>query len=146
MSNRSTRDVPGRRYVAGLAVLFAVIWLLLAIRPRHPADWALENALVVLAVLECQPGTASSLEIQVDWLLRRGVHAPHVAKISRLERCQPWHMDHLLRAWVQASYLHSHGANNHASNRRTPMKRDGPHGLWIRAKPQARGRQVGAAA
>jgi putative membrane protein len=51
MSNRSTRGVPGRRYVAGLAALFAVIWLLLAIRPRHPADWALENALVVLAVL-----------------------------------------------------------------------------------------------
>lgn len=51
MSNRRTRDVPGRRYVAGLAALFAVIWLLLAIRPRHPADWALENALVVLAVL-----------------------------------------------------------------------------------------------
>jgi putative membrane protein len=51
MSNRSTRDVTGRRYVAGLAALFAVIWLLLAIRPRHPADWALENALVVLAVL-----------------------------------------------------------------------------------------------
>jgi len=51
MANRSTRDVPGRRYVAGLAALFAVIWLLLAIRPRHPADWALENALVVLAVL-----------------------------------------------------------------------------------------------
>ena len=51
MSNRSTRDVPGRRYVAGLAALFAVIWLLLAIRPRHRADWALENALVVLAVL-----------------------------------------------------------------------------------------------
>src|SRR3970282_2798092 len=51
MSNRRTRDVPGRRYVAGLAPLFAVIWLLLAIRPRHRADWALENALVVLGVL-----------------------------------------------------------------------------------------------
>jgi hypothetical protein len=121
VSNRSTRDVPGRRYVAGLAAFFAVIWLLLAIRPRHPADWALENALVVLAVLECQPGTASSLGIQADWLLRRGVHASHVAKIPGLESCRPWHMDHLLRAWAQASYLHFHGPNNHVSNRRTPM-------------------------
>jgi putative membrane protein len=41
----------GRRYVARLGALFAVIWLLLAIGPRHRADWALENALVVLAVL-----------------------------------------------------------------------------------------------
>ena len=121
MLNRSTRDALGRRYVAALAALFAVIWLLLAIRPRHPADWALQNAPVVLAVLECRPATASSLGFQVDWLLRRGVHAPHVAKISRLEGCRPWHMDHLLRAWARASYLHLHGANNHASNRRTPM-------------------------
>jgi putative membrane protein len=41
----------GRRYVTALAALFAVIWLVLAIQPRHRADWALENALVVLAVL-----------------------------------------------------------------------------------------------
>jgi putative membrane protein len=31
--------------------VFAVIWLALAIRPRHRADWALENALVLLVVL-----------------------------------------------------------------------------------------------
>jgi putative membrane protein len=39
------------RYLAGLAGLFAIIWILLAIRPHDRADWALENALVVLAVL-----------------------------------------------------------------------------------------------
>jgi putative membrane protein len=51
MPDRGAREVAGRRYVAGLGALFAVVWLLLAIRPRHRADWALENALVVLAVL-----------------------------------------------------------------------------------------------
>lgn len=51
MPNRRTSEVAGRRYVAGLGALFGVIWLLLAIGPRHRADWALENALVVLAVL-----------------------------------------------------------------------------------------------
>jgi putative membrane protein len=39
------------RYLAGLAVLFAIVWVLLAIRPHNRADWALENALVVFAVL-----------------------------------------------------------------------------------------------
>jgi putative membrane protein len=43
--------VSERRYITGLAVLFAVFWLVLAIRPRHRADWALENALVVLVVV-----------------------------------------------------------------------------------------------
>ncbi len=51
MPDRSTGDVAGDRYVAGLAALFAVVWLVLAIRPRHRADWALENALTVIAVL-----------------------------------------------------------------------------------------------
>jgi putative membrane protein len=41
----------GSRYVAGLSAVFGVIWLVFAIRPRDRADWALENALVVLAVL-----------------------------------------------------------------------------------------------
>ena len=41
----------GRRYVTALAALFAVTWFVLAIEPRHRADWALENTLVVLAVL-----------------------------------------------------------------------------------------------
>ena len=39
------------RYLAGLTGLFAAIWVLLAIRPHDRADWALENALVVFAVL-----------------------------------------------------------------------------------------------
>jgi putative membrane protein len=32
-------------------VLFAIVWIALAIGPRHRADWALENALVVIFVL-----------------------------------------------------------------------------------------------
>jgi putative membrane protein len=39
------------RYLAGLAGIFAIIWVLLAIRPHDRADWALENALVLFAVL-----------------------------------------------------------------------------------------------
>jgi putative membrane protein len=39
------------RYVLGLGAAFAAIWLALAIAPRYRADWALENVLVVLAVL-----------------------------------------------------------------------------------------------
>ncbi|HSB41508.1 MAG TPA: DUF2238 domain-containing protein [Methylomirabilota bacterium] len=39
------------RYVLGLGAAFAAIWLGLAIAPRYRADWALENVLVVLAVL-----------------------------------------------------------------------------------------------
>jgi putative membrane protein len=39
------------RYLAGLGALFVVIWLALAIAPRYRADWALENVLVVLAVV-----------------------------------------------------------------------------------------------
>jgi putative membrane protein len=39
-----------RCYVALLAAVFAIVWLGLAIEPRHRADWALENALTVLAV------------------------------------------------------------------------------------------------
>lgn len=49
--NRTSRQWIGDPYIAGLAALFAVFWLALAIRPRHRADWALENALVVLVVL-----------------------------------------------------------------------------------------------
>jgi putative membrane protein len=49
--NRASRQYIGDPYIAGLAALFAVFWLALAIRPRHRADWALENALVVLVVL-----------------------------------------------------------------------------------------------
>jgi putative membrane protein len=42
--------VAERRYVALLAAFFAIVWLGLAIEPRHRADWALENALTLLAV------------------------------------------------------------------------------------------------
>ncbi len=37
------------RYVGVLAAIFAVVWLALAIDPHDRADWALENALVVVA-------------------------------------------------------------------------------------------------
>jgi len=50
-ADRPSSESTGRRYVAALAALFAALWLALAIQPRHRADWALENALVVLAVL-----------------------------------------------------------------------------------------------
>jgi hypothetical protein len=39
-----------RRYLIALAVLFGLEWIALAIRARYRADWALENALVVVAV------------------------------------------------------------------------------------------------
>jgi putative membrane protein len=38
------------RYLAGLGVLFGLLWIALAIRPRYREDWALENALTVLFV------------------------------------------------------------------------------------------------
>jgi hypothetical protein len=44
--NRKSRRLIRDPYIAGLAALFAVFWLALAIRPRHRADWALENTLV----------------------------------------------------------------------------------------------------
>jgi putative membrane protein len=39
-----------RRYLAVLAVLFAAEWVALGVAPRYRADWALENALVVVLV------------------------------------------------------------------------------------------------
>ena len=39
--------IPHRKYLALLAVLFAVLWVALALEPRYREDWALENALVV---------------------------------------------------------------------------------------------------
>ncbi|HSE03731.1 MAG TPA: DUF2238 domain-containing protein [Methylomirabilota bacterium] len=50
-AGRDRPGVPGDRYVATIAALFAILWLGLAIQPRHRADWALENGLVVVAVL-----------------------------------------------------------------------------------------------
>jgi putative membrane protein len=40
-----------RRYVLALALLFAAVWVALAIAPRYREDWALENALVVALVV-----------------------------------------------------------------------------------------------
>lgn len=37
-----------RRYVGTLILIYAVIWLLLAIEPVHRKDWLLENVLVVV--------------------------------------------------------------------------------------------------
>lgn len=39
------------RYLLLLAVLFALLWSALAVAPWHRADWALENALVVVFVV-----------------------------------------------------------------------------------------------
>ncbi|MBX6393015.1 MAG: DUF2238 domain-containing protein [Burkholderiales bacterium] len=38
------------RYAAGLAALFALLWVALAIEPNHREDWAVENALVLFFV------------------------------------------------------------------------------------------------
>ena len=39
------------RYLAALAVLFAMLWVALAIDPLYRDDWAIENALVALFVI-----------------------------------------------------------------------------------------------
>ena len=39
------------RYLAVLAVLFAMLWVALAIDPLYRDDWAIENALVALFVI-----------------------------------------------------------------------------------------------
>jgi putative membrane protein len=40
-----------RRYLLILAGIFAVVWTSLAVAPSHRADWALENALVLVFVV-----------------------------------------------------------------------------------------------
>ena len=40
-----------RSYLLTLAILFAVVWIWLAISPHNRADWTLENVLVVLFVI-----------------------------------------------------------------------------------------------
>jgi putative membrane protein len=40
-----------RRYLGILSILFGAVWAALAIHPLHRADWALENALVVVAAI-----------------------------------------------------------------------------------------------
>ena len=40
-----------RRFCLILTLLFAAVWILLAIEPHDRSDWALENVLVVAAAL-----------------------------------------------------------------------------------------------
>ena len=44
------RRISHQRYLALLGALFAVVFAWSAYRPHHPADWLLENALVVLGL------------------------------------------------------------------------------------------------
>jgi putative membrane protein len=46
-----TRPRRRRHYVTLVAALFGLVWLGLAIAPRDRADWALENALTLVAVV-----------------------------------------------------------------------------------------------
>ncbi len=50
MITRPTPDQGLGRHLAILGALFAVLWVALAIKPLYRHDWALENALVALAV------------------------------------------------------------------------------------------------
>ncbi|MEQ1860546.1 MAG: DUF2238 domain-containing protein [Chthoniobacteraceae bacterium] len=45
------RSIPHQRFLAILGALFAVVFTLGAIKPHHPADWLLENVLVVVFVV-----------------------------------------------------------------------------------------------
>ncbi len=47
----SIRDIPHRKYLLILAILFIVEFIVLAIKPHDRADWALENVLVIPFVL-----------------------------------------------------------------------------------------------
>jgi putative membrane protein len=44
------RRIPRGTYVLLLAAAFAVVFICSAIRPHHPSDWFLENALVAVAI------------------------------------------------------------------------------------------------
>lgn len=44
-------NIPHRRYALALGVLFAILWVVLAIEPNDRRDWALENALSVTFVV-----------------------------------------------------------------------------------------------
>jgi putative membrane protein len=48
--NTITASPTNDRYIRALAVLFALEWAVLAIKPRYRQDWALENALTVAFV------------------------------------------------------------------------------------------------
>jgi putative membrane protein len=45
------KPISHRGYLAVLGVLFGMLWLALAIEPRHRDDWALENVLVAVFIL-----------------------------------------------------------------------------------------------
>ena len=47
---RYTRGVTRNRYLAGLALVFAALWVALAIKPFDRDTWLLENALLILGV------------------------------------------------------------------------------------------------
>lgn len=43
--------IPHRQYLLILTLLFAIVWIVLAINPLYRKDWALENILVAVAVI-----------------------------------------------------------------------------------------------
>src|SRR3970040_2221405 len=72
---------------------------------------------------ECQPGAASSLGIQTDCLLRRGVHASHVADIpGRRGRREPRHR-RLFTRIAGGTPLALYTATHYASKRKHSMLR-----------------------
>lgn len=44
-------QIPHRKYLLILGVCFATLWVVLAIKPWYRADWAVENALVIVFVV-----------------------------------------------------------------------------------------------
>lgn len=57
------------RYVAWLGALYLVLWVLLAIRPLHRADWLLENVLVAVALLGMAAGFRSMPLSRISYTL-----------------------------------------------------------------------------
>jgi len=47
----SIRTISHRKYLAVLGIIFAIWWVVLAIKPRYRGDWLLENALVIVFVV-----------------------------------------------------------------------------------------------
>jgi len=45
------KAIPRRRYLATLAIVFAVLWLALGVAPHDRGTWALENSLAVLLLI-----------------------------------------------------------------------------------------------
>ena len=61
--------IPHRKYLALLGVLFAVLWVALALEPRHREDWALENVLVALFVVAIAASYRGFLLSRVSYTL-----------------------------------------------------------------------------